>query len=476
MKTVSIGGRTDSAYLSITRSIIDVLPGKGLDLDSFFLANRTIKSSRTSGLLVSASFGANSILYAAWLGYIMGFWALIIHAAWCLSFVLLSRYAQKIYQHTSLHDFLGCRFGCATRRVASLCSIIGLLYFAGWEIAIAKSGVQSLLESAGMNLGFALPLVVAVTILFALLYTTIGGIKANGHIDFILNIVKILLLAIVVYALSKSVLSSSNLETSVFLPSMSTAIGGIGIIGFFTNMIFSISWQFVDNTSWQTISSGSKEEANVAKKTLNIASKEVFAAYILGTLLGVLLRVIPNLNSDNILGGIASSGMANISVVLCVIILLLLSMVSLIDGVGLSVAQTFLVDLRFGEKFKKINGYTLARVVTIVFGVIAAWGIQLLLGAIGKSVFDFVYIFIVAQLSLLGVVAVGLMSKNAMSKNMWISILVGALSGITTSICGGIYQLPALTEAAGAISAVSSVLVALILSRHLSNRVTKEQL
>jgi len=461
MRSVTVTENLNATFMPLTRSINGVLPAKGKDLDGYFLANRTMALSRTSSLLVSASFGANSILYATWLGYVMGFWALLIHAAWCLSFVLLAKFAPKIYQHTSLHDFLGCRFGSATRIIASFCSIVGLLYFAGWEIAIAKSGVESLLGT-GMNIGSGLPYILTIIVLFAVLYTAIGGKKVNGHIDFVLNILKFVLLGVIVLALGKGVFSSTNLEGTVLLPGISSAIGSIGVIGFITNLLFNVSWQFIDNSSWQTVSSGSKREKNAAKKSLISAGKVVFVSYILSTALGVFLRVIPNLNSDNILGGIASSGVVSFSIVVSLIILLLLSMVSLIDGVGLSVAQSLLVDLKLGEKFGKLNGFTIARVLTAIAGIFAAWGIQLLLGAFGKSTFDFVYIFIVAQLSLLGTVLVGLVFNNIKSNYIWISILVGIASGFSASVLGGMFELSILSEAAGTISAVSSVLIALL--------------
>jgi Na+/proline symporter len=457
MRSVNVTENLNAAFMPLTRSISGMFPTRGKDFDSYFLANRTMALSRTSSLLVSMSFGANSILYAVWLGYVMGFWALLIHAAWCLSFVLLAKFAPKIYKHTSLHDFLGCRFGNTTRIVASFCSIIGLLYFAGWEIAIVKSGVAHLFLGTGMNIGSGLPIII-ITVLIAVLYPAIGGKKINGQIDFVLNIVKFVLLGAIVLSLGESVLSSVNLERTVLLPSISSAIGRIGIIGFITNMIFNVSWQFIDNSSWQTISSGNKKEDNVAKKTLISAGKVIFFSYILSTALGVFLRIIPNLNSDNILGVIASSGVVSIGL----FILILLSMVSLIDGVGLSVAQSLLVDLKLGEKLRKFNGFTIARILTVIVGIFAAWGIQLLLGAFGKSIFDFVYIFIVAQLSLLGTVLAGLIFKNAKSQYIWISILVGIASGFTASVLGGLFELTTLSEAAGTISAVSSVIIALL--------------
>jgi hypothetical protein len=459
MKTLSLSNAFNSAVSVSPRSIIDVHPHNGRYLDSYFLANRTMTLSRTSNSLIASSFGANSILYAAWLGYIMGFWALLIHAAWCLSFVLLARFSTTIFKHTSLNDFLGCRFGRITQSIAAICSIIGILYFAGWEIAIAKSGVESLLIGIGINIDMGLPIVFSLVVFSALLYVGIGGRKANGIADSIFNPIKYILLIIVVFILISRMASTPNLNTSVMFPNFSTAITAIGLFGFITNFIFNLSWQFIDNSSWQSISSGSKSKKNSANKSILMAGGGVFIAYMLSMTLGVFLRQVPDLNSDNILGGIASFG--EIGILACVIFLLLISMVSLIDGIGLSVAQTVLVDLRV--RSRKENSFLMVRLFTIAVGIFSAWGVQTILNLIGANIFDFVYIFIIVQLSLLGPVLVGLLSKNETVRYIWCSIIFGIAAGIFASVGGEVLNLSWLSEAAGAISAITSTLVAVLL-------------
>jgi hypothetical protein len=411
-------------------------------------------------LLIASSFGANSILYAAWLGYIMGPWALLIHIAWCLSFVLLARFSTTIYSHTSLNDFLGCRFGKVTRSIASICSIIGILYFAGWEIAVARSGIDALLVNAGINTNVGLPAISTLLVLIALLYVGIGGRKANGLADTISNSIKYILLVLLVLILIAKTVSSPNLDTSIMFPSFSTAIATIGFIGFITNFIFNLSWQFIDNSSWQSISSGDKSKKGGAKKSILTASAGIFFAYLLSTVLGILLRQVSNLNSDNIFGGIISFSGLNTGILVCVVSLLLLSMISLIDGVGLSVAQTVLVDLRIGKN--KTNGFLLARLLTIAAGVFSAWGVQTFLHLIGANIFNFVYIFIVVQLSMLGSVLVGLIFKNRNVKHIWGSIIFGVITGVLASIYGELRTLSWLSEAAGTISAVTSTTAAFI--------------
>jgi Na+/proline symporter len=445
------------------RTIDDLLSkGKG-SLDSYFLADRGLMPPKVSNLLISSSFGANSILYSMWLGYVMGFWAMLIHLAWCMSFVLLSFFAPKISKYTSLHDFLLCRFGKVSCKIASVFSIVGVVYFAGWEIAIAKSGLDSFLISAGINSSLGAPIIFGIIIILALLYSSIGGQKANGYADTVFNYFKYLLLFVVAFILLKSAMSSIS-DANIQLPSFSRAIGEIGVFGFITNIVLNISWQFVDNTSWQSISSCETSNPKSTKYAMIKAGAGVFVSYLLGTTLGVLLRPIPNLNSDNIIGGLTQLNGMSSGVMLCIVIILLVSMISLINGVGLSVSQTLLVDLRIpiSKLRKKSNVLQVARITTIVAGIFAAWGVQFILGLLGTNVFSFVYIFIIAQLSLLGVVLVGLLTKRKSLYGIWISIILGAIAGICATIVGNIFNIAWLSEAAGTFTTFVATVSSLI--------------
>ena len=64
-------------------------------LDKHFLAERKIKPLGVSQLLSSASFGANAVLYAVWLGYLMGVWAITIHTR---QLFLNVQYAEKHFE------------------------------------------------------------------------------------------------------------------------------------------------------------------------------------------------------------------------------------------------------------------------------------------------------------------------------------------------------------------------------------------
>jgi len=403
------------------------------DVDKFFLGDRAISSGKVAHLLTSSSFGVNAILYAAWLGYAMGAWAILVQAAWCVSFLLFARYAVKVHHFTSLHDFLGSTFGRTTQRIAAALSIIGLLYFAGWEIAIAQSGLSALPISAGL----LWPALIALFIIIAIIYTSYGGQKVNSEVDRWLNIVKYFLLVFVVIAAIIGAVNAGSFNSGLIFPPISGAFAILGAFGVFTNLVFNLSWQFVDNTSWQSVSSNKKDP----RRSLILAGGGTFVAYLLSTFLGAVLRVSTNLTSDNILAAatFGLSGVLQVVVIVAVVLLILLSMMSLIDGISLSVSQSAAVDLnllkRFAEKPKQ--RMLIARILTVAAGVIAAWGVNLLISAMGGGIFDFVYILIVAQLSMIGPILVGLMAKNLPKiRIMWQALVVAVAVGIFASAFG----------------------------------------
>lgn len=456
------------------RKLVDSLNDSGHRLDKYFLGDRAIVFTRISELLISASFGANAILYSVWLGYVMGLWAICIHLAWCASFLLLSQFVVCIYHYTSLHDFLGCKFGKATQIISALCSIVGILYFTGWEIAITLAGLESLASFSVFGGQIDWSIVTILIVGVTLVYTVTGGQKTNSIVNPILNAVKLLLLVGIVVVFFWQTHDKGQLSMKLLVPEFKSSILNLGVVAFITNIIFNLSWQFVDNSSWQTISSSNNDPAGL-KKLLPRVSIGVLFAYILGTLIGATLRVIPDLNSDTILGSMSLvySGKYSYLLTLSVVVLLLFSMMSLIDGLGLSVAQSSIVDLGIGHKtnrtIKKIQPLQLARFFTILAGIFAVWGVKLILSALGCDIFDFVYVFIVVQLSLLGPVLTGLLFNSIKTPFIWISIIISLIVGIGTNVLGGVWKVSWLLDAAGTITALTSALIAFIIHWIASN-------
>lgn len=433
----------------------------------YFGGDRTLSTDRVVELLVSTSFGANSILYAVWLGYLMGMWALVIHFAWCASFCLLAKFSRKVYEHTSIHDFLGCCFGKTAKKVAAVCSMIGLLYFAGWEIAIAKSGLEPFIPNESGNIQTIL---IGLVICIALLYTILGGQRVNGHINLIMNKVKISLLAIIIIGVFYALNTQGSLSISILVPDFMSAVKNLGVFGLVTNVLLNLSWQFVDNSSWQIISTGGENRGEGINRCLKTTAIKIFAIYFGETLLGASLRGVSGLDSDNILSGIVYiiGNYGGAIFAIGAVLLILISMMSLIDGMTLSVAQTIMVDLNLSKIIQSINkkrtsGISLSRVLTFVLGVLAAWGIQFMLSAVGCSIFDFVYVFTIVQLGLIGPIVIGLIFKPQNLYGMTISIVFSIAIGFMMSVYGNIYGISWFVDGAGATTVLISLLISIAL-------------
>ena len=84
---------------------------------------------------------------------------------------------------------------------------------------------------------------------------------------------------------------------------------------------------------------------------------------------------------------------------------------------------------------------------------------------LGGSIFDFVYVFIVLQLSLLGSILVGLISKRENTKYMGLSIVLSLILGFIFSIVGTITGRTKFVDAAGTVAAISSIVFAFIINK-----------
>lgn len=433
----------------------------------YFGIDRALSEGKVVELLVSTSFGANSILYAVWLGYLMGMWAMLIHFAWCMSFCLLSYFSKYIYKYTSIQDFISCHFGSATKKISAICSIVGLLYFTGWEISIAKSGLESFTASLSFGKSWIWSLLLISMICIALIYSVIGGQRANGYINLVMNRIKMILLLVIVIGVFIT-LKNSQFSANTLMPSFSNAVKSLGFTGLITNILLNLSWQFVDNSSWQIISFGKATETDNTKRSLMKSGSKIFFIYAAETFLGASLRGIGGLDSDNVMSGILNivGNNGNLLFVFCVIILLMFSMMSLIDGMSLSVAQTVMVDLNFGKSLKKSNqkfNLQTSRVITLFLGILAAWGIQFILTGVGKSIFDFVYVFTVVQLSLIGPILIGLIFQPKYVPKMWISIVLSVAIGFSLNILSSICNITWISDVAGTVTIASSLIISILL-------------
>lgn len=426
-------------------------------LDNHFLANRSLRRRTVQNLLLSASFGANSLLYAVFLGYLMGLWGFLAQFAWAASFFLLARFGTKIHRSASLHEFLGERFGETTRKLAAACSIVGITYFVGWEIAVARSSLQSVIDGTAHGGQFPIPfLLLSFAVGVALFYTTRWGRRASGSINVVLNTVKVICLVLLVGLMAQSFLSRFGLNLPMLLPPFGEAMRAIGLVGFMTNIVFNISWQFVDNSSWQSISSSASGNNKELRRSITQAGLwTLLTVNGIGTILGALLRPVAGVDSANALGQLVQAislcpGLA----VVTMIVLIIFSAISLFDGAILSVSQSLVVDIGLRRSGRLVT-LRFARVVTLVVGIAAAWGVERLIGLLGGSIFDMVYIVILTQLCLIGPVIVGLVLPKRTS-HMWVAVAISLGVAVGLTVFGTLYN-QTLLQLAGTLVTIVSI-------------------
>src|SRR5579864_3958832 len=158
-------------------------------IQSFFWSDQRLSSWLTTSLMLSGSFSLNGLLYQTWLGFLIGWWSLLIQAVWCAGFVLLTLKAprfQKILNEGTMHGIIGERFGATATQISAVASILGFSGLIGWE---AMTGATVLRNMSGINdaLYYALPIAVAV---LAGLYTSAGGLRGNAYVNLVQNIAK----------------------------------------------------------------------------------------------------------------------------------------------------------------------------------------------------------------------------------------------------------------------------------------------
>jgi len=451
-------------------------------VSSYLLAGSGLTRVSVVSLLMSSSFGLNAIFYAAWLGYAIGLWALGIQLAWSIGFLLLSRYATKVKSHRSLHHLLGDDFGKVTRLVAGVCSLVGMMYMIGWETEIARRTIGTLLtagpaqtppEAAASAGLLAIGVVVA-----CLLYTVLGGLKGNALADKVLNATKVVCLLVIVAVLGRAASATPGFSWSgALFSSRDSFFTYMGWFGLATNLVFNLSWQFVDASSWQSVIAGSSSKPTDARDNLVASAVAIFVMPgLIGTLFGIVLHGTENITADNIVARASMIGAATVPVlsVVCAV-MIIASVMSLLDGMFLASAFTLIVDIRHPSQslmeledtpLKAEVLLTKARLAIAVIATVAAIGVHKLMSLLGVSVFDFVYILIITQISLLGPILVALKRKRNGPVAMWLPILVAIVAGFSSAWVGTHGGDQRWADAAGSVSALSSVALAFALSRN----------
>lgn len=448
-------------------------------IENFLLGGRTLGKMSIVNLLLSSSFGVNALFYAVWLGFSVGVWGLVIQGTWALSFALLTPYSDRLRSRSSLHDFLGKKFGLATKIVAAFCSLIGIMYLMGWEVGIGQTSITTFLTSTNEmtpeDAASSTGLLIIGIVLGTLLYTIVGGLKGNASVDKLLNLLKIIVIGLLTFLLLQRFFALENVSFyKAMFPSFETMKQNLGIWGLITNIIFNLAWQFVDNSSWQSIIAGAEKSKKETTWNLRMSGLLIFLTVgILGTLVGVALANTPDINPDNILTqAVQLLPDHKILLIFGMFVVITACIMSLLDGLFLASALTLVMDIFQAKKKNKWNevdyGHTrnlvIIRMSLVLIAVIAIWGVKYILQITGATLFDFVYIVIITQLALFGPVIIGLATDRTSQKTMWISIVVGLIVGFGSIAIGTSNQIKFLLDGAGTFALVASLVLAFLLS------------
>ena len=445
---------------------------------SFLLARGTLRSNSIVSLLLSSSFGINALLYAAWLGFSVGAWGLIIQLAWGLSFFLLSPYSTRIRSANSLHDLLGKKFGHVTKVIAAFCTLVGFIYLMGWELEIGTSSIRSLisldneltLEKAQSVTDFIIMGIVLGTIF----YTLWGGMKGNALVDQLLNFIKILVIVFLTILLMNRFIKINNINLLVSIfPSLDTMKQNLGIFGLMTNIIFNLAWQFIDNSSWQSIIAGSDPTQMQSSKNLRISGFVIFLTIgLIGTFFGISLANTEDITPDNILAqAVGLLPQYKEFVTIAMIVMIAACVMSLLDGLFLSSTYTLTMDIIPLLNKSGIINYSnqlntnlwVIRLFLLFIAIAATWGIKFIFKITGANLFDFVYIVIITQLALFGPVIIALVTNRLSVKFMWVSIVIALLFGFGSIAVGTIFQYKFIIDGAGTFTLFSSIIFSLLI-------------
>ena len=442
----------------------------------FFLASKTIPHKYVANLLFSTSFSLNGIFYQIFLGYKIGLWALVPQFAWALSYWLLGRYADKLVATNGLHKFIGDVYGESTRRLAAACSIVGFALLLGWEYSVARSAITGLAPSG--TAPSLIELLLLTVFAVSLLYTLSGGMRANVYANLIQSVIKLVALLIIIGALFYAVFGSREFQHIVWIPRPSVAIAELTLLGFVTNVAFSLAWQFVDTSTWQSTTSTRRDEgAQGVRKGLRDAAFLVFLAPgIFGTLIGIGLSGTDNISSDNVLPALIKwLSPAMLIMLACAIVA---TVMSTVDGLILASGYALITDLIFKRTvedkhllreapppgvdrdiFLGANTTVMAvtRLSLVGIAVVGAYMVTGFLWGFGLSLFDVLYVLIVSQLSLFGPVIFALLGKQVAPWGGKSGIASGLLVGFGAVLVGLRLDTPELVTAAGTLALCGSV-------------------
>lgn len=425
-----------SIFATIAISIaIAFIPAKmpETNIRNYALAGQRLKWFDIFSLFTSTSFAlGGAVIYFTWLGFKVGYSALLLQFFWCLGLYWLAFHATSIRALAgakTLHGVISSIYGSKPARIAAIATVLGFTFNIGIEVFSIGTILTSITASK------TLIITVMVVISFGVaVYTAIKGMAGNVIVNKIQNAISALALIIIIYVICT--LDGTNLTPQ----SPSSEITTESLIGFLTfggllsSIFLNLFWQFGDMSAWQSISASS-DKAETAKKGIIATLLIVFffpglAAIIIGVLLqskvtagneGELFSAIINMLSGNfVLLAIVVSG-------------LVCAMLSTIDGFMISSAQSIAEDITRSEnETKKI---AIAKVSIIILSIIGPLCVYLIDANFKIGIFNLVYLGYTAQITLVAC-AWAAIKKINIGYYGAVSIYAGLASGASFIIYG----------------------------------------
>lgn len=417
----------------------------------FFWADRDLSGLLCGSLISSTAFAMNGVLYFLWLGYWIGFSALLLQIFWCASYLWVRRYADTIQneaQHGTLHGILGNRFGRYVGVTAAVASILGFLITLGWEVTIATSMFKVISESKVALAGIALLFALA-----AAIYTSLGGLRGNVRANFVQNILGALALMLLVFFLIPDIGSFFSLVGNTEGKAWTAFIYEFGFFAILSNILFSLLFQFVDMSVWQSLAA-TKSDHHAGKIGLWISAVFVFGfPGLLGTLAGIALRSFGEMTDTNIVDRTIEILGSNPWIAAIVLIGFFSATLSTLDGLLLSASQATTWDLLFKRMSQSVlAGWQrgdqstsqpnepisdsraerrLVGVARLLLPLLAVVGTSLALW-LGKyiNLFDLIYVAFSAQLALFPLIYRLVTSPGDKDTYGVLTIVAGLLAGL----------------------------------------------
>ena len=386
-------------------------------IQGFFWGEQKLDPPLSINLLLSSSFSLNGLLYQTWLGFLIGWWSILIQLVWCGGFLFLIRNAEKfktLLVSGTMHGVIGSRFGPGAAKAAAGASILGFAILIGWEAVV---GATVLKGFGGLNAAayFVLPLVL---VFIASLYTGAGGLRGNALLNLLKNALKVIALVVALIFLIVLVGPSQFFTSEASTIGLNEAVLALGGVALGANLLFSLLWQPVDMSAWQNIAATPQEGR---ERTLWWSFGAVlFFPGVIGTFLGVglssLAGTVGPINDSNILNQLVTVLSDQPVIAGLLIAAFAAAMLSTIDGYALAAAQATTWDVIFPERVKRLLAMgadrvpdqddlrviLVGRVLVLFLAMAGAAGVLALVLSAGVSLFDLVYAVVVAQMSLVG--------------------------------------------------------------------------